>query len=213
MSFLPDIWVFLQFALAAIVLTFIPGPDMAFFIGRTLSYGRLAGLAGIAGCCTGIFIQVTLVACGISALIIASPTAFFLLKIIGAFYLLWLAFQAIRNKSALHFSGGKVKAPSLRSHYLTGIGINLLNPKVILFNIAFLPQFVDAHDPHAAGKILFLGLSFIPISLPVSICMVLTAGHFAKALNDNPKMVRALDWLMAALFTTFAVSVLMTKSN
>lgn len=211
MSFLPDIGAFLQFAVAAVILTFIPGPDMAFFMSRTLSYGRSAGLAGIAGCCTGIFVQVILVACGLSALIVASPTVFFVLKIMGALYLLWLAFQAVFDKSALNFNGERVKALPLKTHYWAGIGINLLNPKVILFNIAFLPQFVDVHDPHAAGKILFLGLSFIPISLPFTICMVLVADWFANTLNHNPKIIRALNWLLAALFTTFAISVLMTK--
>lgn len=213
MSFLPDWHVFVQFAGAAIILTLIPGPDMALFVGRSIAQGRMAGFACILGCSTGIMIQVVAVAIGLSALIVASPTAFFLLKIMGAVYLLWLAFQAIRKGSSFALDNQKQARQSFKRNYLTGLGINLLNPKVILFNMTFLPQFVQAADPSAPEKILFLGLAFIPISLPFTVTMVLAADRFANLLKQNPLYVRILDWLMAGIFTAFAIRLLATQAK
>lgn len=211
MSFLPDAHVFLEFAGAAIILTLIPGPDMALFVGRAISQGKAAGLACIAGCTTGIIIQVFAVSVGLSALIIASPTAFFILKVAGSVYLLWLALQALLNRSNFFVDGKKQKKLSVKRNYLTGLAINLLNPKVLLFNLTFLPQFVDALDPHAPEKIFFLGASFIPISLPFTVSMVLAADKFARAIKENPHFVRILDFLMAGIFTAFAVRLLVTE--
>lgn len=210
MSFLPDGHVFLEFAGAAIILTLIPGPDMALFVGRAISQGKAAGLACIAGCITGIIIQVVAVSIGLSALIIASPTAFFILKVAGSMYLLWLALQALRNHSNFFLEKGNQKKQSMRLNYLTGLGINLLNPKVLLFNMTFLPQFVDSSDPYAAQKIFFLGVSFIPISLPFTVSMVLAADGFAKTIKKNPHFVRLLEFLMAGIFIAFAMRLLIT---
>ncbi|WP_297322606.1 LysE family translocator [uncultured Bartonella sp.] len=211
MSFLPDGRVFLEFASAAIILTLIPGPDMALFVGRAISQGKGAGLACIFGCITGIVIQVSAVSIGLSALIIASPIAFFILKVAGSLYLLWLAFQALCNRSNFFLERNKQKKSGFKRNYLAGLGINLLNPKVLLFNITFLPQFVDAGEPYALQKILILGLSFIPMSLPFTVSMVMAADRFAKAIKKNPLLVRLLDFLMAGIFTAFAVRLLMSK--
>lgn len=212
-SWLPDWHIFLQFAGAAIILTLIPGPDMALFVGRSIAQGKKAGFSCVLGCINGIIIQVIAVSIGLSALIVASPMAFLLLKILGAVYLLWLAFQAIRNKSSFSLNQDRQARQSFRKNYLTGLCINLLNPKVLLFNITFLPQFVNAADPYASGKVLFLGLSFIPISLPFTITMVLAADKFAKFLKKNPRYVRCLDFLMAGIFTAFALRLLATQAK
>lgn len=213
MAFLPDWPVILQFAAAVILLTIIPGPDMALFVGRAISQGRKAGLACLFGACTGIMIHVFLVALGLSALIITSPAAFFILKCAGSAYLLWLACQAVLNRSAFSLSGDRINPLSLLRNYVTGLTINLLNPKIILFNMTFLPQFVSAHDAHAAGKLLFLGLSFIPISLPITIAMVLAADRFAAVLKGRPGVSRMLDWLMATMFTAFALRLLISQNK
>src|SRR5690606_16102500 len=99
-SFVPDLSIVLQFAVAVFVIAITPGPDMTLFVGRALTQGRSAGLACMSGAMTGIMIHTLLVALGLSALIVASPEAFFVLKVVGAGYLIWLAFQAIRHGSA-----------------------------------------------------------------------------------------------------------------
>ena len=212
--FVPDLAIIAQFALATLVIAITPGPDMTLFVGRTLSQGRAAGLACMAGAMTGVLIHTLLVALGLSALIVASPQAFLALKICGAAYLVWLAFQAIRHGSAFspQTQGGGPPRSLLRN-WATGVAIDLLNPKVVLFFMTFLPQFVSADDAYAPQKLLFLGLLFIPISLPVTVPMVLAADGFSSLLRRAPRVMRAIDWLFAGVFSAFALRILTASAK
>ncbi len=213
MSFVPDLSTILQFSLATIIITLTPGPDMTLFVGRALSSGRAAGFACFAGASTGILVHTTLVALGLSALIIAAPAAFLALKFAGAAYLLWLAYNAVRHGSA--FSPGDAKGPerTLFKHWATGLGINLLNPKIVIFFMTFLPQFVSAGDPNASGKLFFLGLLFIVIAVPMTIPMILAAESFSGLLKKSPKITRIIDYLFAGIFSAFAVKILLTHAK
>jgi threonine/homoserine/homoserine lactone efflux protein len=213
MSFLPDAAIFAQFAVATFIIAITPGPDMTLFVGRALSEGKAAGMACMAGALTGCAIHTTLVALGLSALIVTSPEAFLVLKVVGAGYLIWLAYQAVTRGSAFSPDMRQRKARPLWQNWATGIGINLLNPKIILFFMTFLPQFVSADDPHAAGKLLFLGLCFIPLSLPVTIPMVLAADGFSSLLARSPRVTRAIDWLFAGVFSAFALKILTAQAR
>ena len=208
MTFVPETAIILQFAAATLIIAITPGPDMTLFVGRALSQGRGAGLACMAGAMTGILIHTILVAIGLSALIVASPQAFLMLKIVGAVYLVWLAWQAIRRGSAFSPDGRPAGQRSMMRNWATGVAIDLLNPKVVLFFMTFLPQFVSADDPHAPQKLLFLGLLFIPISLPVTVPMVLAADAFARLLRKAPKVTRVIDYLFAGVFSAFAFRIL-----
>ncbi|WP_102960655.1 LysE family translocator [Mangrovicella endophytica] len=214
MTFLPDIATILAFSLAAFVLTITPGPDMTLFLGRTLSEGRTAGLVTMLGAATGVVIHTSLAAFGLSALIAASPQAFFALKFAGAAYLVYLAVQAIRHGSSLTLERGAAgRRHSAFANWATGLGINLLNPKVVLFFVTFLPQFVSAGDPHAVGKLFFLGIYFIALAVPFSILMILMADQFAAALKRRPKVMRMIDWLFASVFSAFAIRILTTQGH
>jgi threonine/homoserine/homoserine lactone efflux protein len=122
---LPDPAVLLPFAVAVVVIALTPGPDMTFFLGRALSQSRTAGLVALAGACTGIVVHTILVALGLSALIVAAPAAFFALKVAGAAYLAWLAWQAILNGSALTLPGGPPPRANLGATWASGVAINL----------------------------------------------------------------------------------------
>ncbi len=214
MTFIPDLPTLLAFMLAAFVLTITPGPDMTLFLGRTLSEGRAAGMAAMLGAASGIVVHTSLAAFGISALIAASPQAFFALKIVGAGYLVYLAIQAIRGGSTFKLDAkAAVRPHSLLSNWLTGLGINLLNPKIVLFFVTFLPQFVSARDADVTGKLFFLGLFFIVLAVPMSVAMILAADRFAAALKRRPKVMRAIDWLFASVFSAFAVRILLTQGR
>ncbi|MEX0406128.1 LysE family translocator [Aquibium sp. LZ166] len=213
MTFVPETAVILQFAIATFIIAITPGPDMTLFVGRALSEGRGAGLACMFGAMTGCVIHTTMVALGLSALIVASPQAFLVLKIVGAGYLVWLAWQAVTKGSAFSPDTRTRKARSVWQNWATGVGINLLNPKIILFFMTFLPQFVSVDDPHAAGKLFFLGLSFIPLSLPVTIPMVLAADGFAGLLKKSPRVTRVIDWLFAGVFSAFAIKILTAQAR
>lgn len=212
--FLPSPALLAAFAVATIILAITPGPDMALFLSRALNFGRAHGFAALAGACSGIFIHTLLVALGISVLIATAPTAFLVLKIAGALYLIWLAIGALRAGNNVQFSFGKsTKQPSLKKSYLTGVGINLLNPKIVLFFMTFLPQFVVAGDPYAARKLFSLGILFIVISLPLTVAMIAGADWLSKALQKSKWIGRALNYSFAAVFTAFAATILTAQAR
>ncbi len=213
MSFVPDTAVLIQFAIATIIIAITPGPDMSLFVSRTLSQGRAAGFASMAGALTGTLVHTTLVVVGVSALIVASPSAFFVLKIFGAGYLVFLAWQAIFRGSA--FSPEKKTGPkiSLLRSFATGLGVNLLNPKIILFFMTFLPQFVSAQDPNAPGQLFLLGAMFVALSISVTAPMVIAAERFSHLFKKNPRVTRVVDYLFAGVFSAFALKILTAQAK
>jgi threonine/homoserine/homoserine lactone efflux protein len=213
MTFLPDAAVLLAYSLACFVLFITPGPDMSFFLAKTVAGGRRAGMAAMAGAMAGCCVHTLLAALGLSALLAASVTAFTILKVVGAMYLLWLAVDAVRHGSALTIKNGAPAPASVRRTFLMGVGINLTNPKVVLFFVTFLPQFVDAADPHASEKLLFLGLYFIAFSAPLAALLILGAERVIALLRDRPRIMRAIDYTFAGLFGAFAVKILATQGR
>lgn len=211
MSFIPDLPVLLAYLAGVIIITLTPGPDMTFFIGRAIAQNVGAGLAAFAGASTGILIHTCIVAFGLSALIVASPVLFTAIKVAGALYLGWLAIDAIRNGSTFRVSGRPQKQRSLVQNWLQGLGINLLNPKIILFFMTFLPQFVSANDPDAIGKLFFLGTMFVVVAVPILVPLIAAAGRFADWMKANPKVTRVTDYLFATIFGAFAVRILFTE--
>jgi threonine/homoserine/homoserine lactone efflux protein len=213
MTFIPDLTTLAAFTVAALILTITPGPDMTLFMAKTLTQGRAAGLAAVLGACAGLVVHTLLAALGVSALLSASEVAFLILKIVGAGYLIWLAYQAIRHGSS--FSLEAVEAPKQPFHrvWLQALGVNILNPKIVLFFVTFLPQFVQVGDPDAVGKLLFLGFYFVLLGMPICVLMVLGASAFARFLKSSPRIMRAFDWAFAGIMGTFALKLLVAKAN
>ena len=211
-EFIPSLATLAAFSLAAIVLTLTPGPDMTLFLGQTVANGRGAGFASMAGASTGIVAHSLAAAIGLSALIAASPEAFEVLKWVGAAYLTFLAYDVLRNGSGLT-GDGATKSGSLKKAYLKGLMINLLNPKIILFFVTFLPQFVSPNDPHAAGKLMFLGLFFLVIAIPIVIPMILGAEQISNFLKQSKRATRIFDWLFASVMGAFALKLLATQAR
>lgn len=212
-AFVPDLQTMLTFALAAIVLAITPGPDMALFISRTVNYGKSHGMAAVLGAMTGLLVHICLAAFGLSLLLVAAPTAFFVLKIVGALYLLWLAYGAIRQSGGLTLSAKTRAETTWLKSYLTGIGINLTNPKVLLFFITFFPQFVSRDDVFAPQKLLFLGVEFLAISVPIVIAIVLGAHWVAKWLTQSERIGKWLNYSFAAVFAGFAAVILTAQAR
>ena len=213
MWFVPDAPVLLAYSLACLVLFITPGPDMSLFLAKTIAGGRGAGIACYTGAALGSVVHSLLATFGLSALIAASPAAFLVLKIIGAVYLLWLAVDAVRNGSALNVRPEQSQRATFWPTLVVGLGVNLTNPKVVLFFVTFLPQFVDAHDLHAPAKLLFLGLYFVVFAFPLGVLMILAADRIVSDLKRHPRVLRAIDWLFAGVFSAFAVKILATQSK
>ncbi|CAD7023203.1 MULTISPECIES: LysE family translocator [Pseudorhizobium] len=213
MDFLPSLPTLLAFTAASLLLAVTPGPDMTLSISRALAQGRGPALFVVVGTSTGILIHTLLVAFGISALITASPTAFFILKTGGAGYLLWLAIQALRSGSNLSVEKVEGVKGSVLANVSTGLWVNLLNPKVIIFFMTFLPQFVTASDPDVTQKLIFLGVFFILVGSPVNVIVILLADKLAGWLQANPKVLRGIDYTFAGVFSVFAFKIFMTQAR
>jgi threonine/homoserine/homoserine lactone efflux protein len=207
MTFLPDTTTLLTYSIASVLLFITPGPDMSLFLARTMVSGRRAGIASVMGANLGCIGHTLLSAFGVSALIAASQMGFLALKIFGAAYLLWLAFDAIRKGSSLNVQTEKQKPTSALSSFLMGVTVNLTNPKVLLFFITFLPQFVDVHDPNVRAKLIFLGLYFVAINIPLSVLMIWGAERLVVWLKERPKVLRGIDFTFAGVFAFFALKI------
>ncbi len=213
MTFLPDATILFSYSLASLVLFITPGPDMSLFLAKTMSGGRRIGIAAMLGASFGCCVHTLLAALGVSALLAASATAFTILKVVGALYLGWLAIGALRHGSALNVQVDRKASHSFWRTLLLGIGINLSNPKIVLFFLTFLPQFVSGSDPDAAGKMLFLGLYFVLLTVPLSILMILVADRLTRALKARPRIMRMMDYVFASIFGAFALTILRAQSR
>lgn len=208
MSILPEPAVLAAFILASFILIVTPGPDMTLFLGQTINGGRARGFASMFGATAGLMVHSMLAAFGLSALLVASATAFTVIKIAGAGYLLWLAVQAIRHGSSLSLRRGQPVRSSLSRAFALGLGVNLLNPKIVMFFLTFLPQFVSASDPEAPARLLMLGLLYTLLTPPVCAPMILGAERFAATMRNSPRLMRAFDWTFAGLMGAFAARLL-----
>jgi threonine/homoserine/homoserine lactone efflux protein len=213
MNFLPNLPTLLAFAATTLLLAATPGPDMTLSISRALAQGKKAALFVVLGTSLGIVVHTMLVAFGISALITASPTAFLILKTGGAAYLLWLAVQAIRFGSKLSIKKVEETKATPLANISSGFWVNLLNPKVIIFFMTFLPQFVSAGDPAVTHKLLFLGFCFILIGMPVNAAVVFAADWLSGWLQNNRQVLRGMDYTFAGVFSVFAAKVLFTQAR
>jgi len=200
------------YLIACAALGATPGADMALFLQKTLTGGRPHGLTALAGVMTGAFAHTCAAALGLSALIAASATLYDALKIVGALYLLYLAFSALRHGSALRVDGGPVET-TLRSTYAKGVLINLTNPKIVLFYVTFLPQFIEAGASHAPARFLALGLGFMVIATLINLVVILVASQFVAAVRRRPQALRWLDYGVAAVMSGFAARLLWTHGR
>lgn len=213
LSLFPDATTLAAFSLAAVLLILTPGPDMTLFVSRAIVHGRAAGVATVVGTTLGLIVHTLLVGFGLSALLTASPTAFAVLKVVGALYLAWLAIEVIRKGSALSTEGAPSAPMPLWRHVMAGLGINLLNPKIVIFFLTFLPQFVAVDDPLAGPRMMVLGAVYVVLGFPLCAAMALGAGSFAALLKTHRKVARVLDWATATLFASFAARLLFARAT
>lgn len=213
MTILPELPIFAAFVIASLILIVTPGPDMTLFLSQTINGGRARGFAAMFGATAGLLVHSTLAAFGLSALLVASATAFTIVKLAGAVYLLWLAVQALRHGSSLSLKAGRPSQAGPMRVFAMGFAVNMLNPKIVMFFLTFLPQFVSASDPDAPARLLALGLLYALLTPPVCAPMILGAGRFADAMRGSPRIMRAFDWVFASLMGAFAARLLFARVN
>lgn len=204
----------LEFFIAALVIGIAPGPDNLFVLAQSATYGARLGFCIILGLCTGIAIHTCLLVAGVSALIAASPTAFFVIQCLGAAYLLYLAYKSFGVKAGVvQMNGDSRSGPgmtSARSLYMRGIIMNLTNPKVILFVLSLIPPAVRLERPiHPSLQMAIFGGEFILATMIVFGSIALLAGTVKKFLLTSPKANRNLNWFSGAVFVFLAVALFM----
>ena len=189
---MPDTANLLAFIAASALLGITPGPDIIYVVMRGPAQGRRAGLAAAAGLCTGIVGHIALCAAGLSAIIAGSATAFTVIKIAGAAYLVWLGIALWRSRGGIDLSGNATVQP-IAGIYRQSIVMNLLNPKVALFFLAFLPQFVTPDGAPVALQLAVLGLIFMAVSFVVMGAAGLAGGQVRRLLARNDRAGRWLE--------------------
>ena len=201
-----NIWGFLS---ASILLTLIPGPDILFVITQSITQGRKAGFIFALGLCTGLIFHVAAVSLGISVLLRESPTAFSILKIGGAAYLFYLGVKAFLHRHQSHLQVGQPDRKGNRL-YAKGILMNLLNSKVILFFLAFFPQFVDTNKGNTAVQLCILGLIFIFQALIIFSLVAMLASLLAGGLMKNPRTALWTNIGTSLIYMIIGISILFT---
>ena len=199
-----------QFVLVSLVLGFAPGPDNAYVLMQSAISGTRRGMAVTLGLCTGLVAHTAAVALGVAAIFQASELAFTLLKVIGAGYLLYLAYGAFKASAHAGSSLETSEAPaekSLRALYLRGILMNITNPKVGMFFLAFLPQFVRPESGPVPLQIVQLGVLFMLVTVVSFGLIALMAGQLSGWLRRSPRAFPIMNGLVGCVFVGMAIKL------
>ena len=206
-----ELWLFI---LSGLLLNITPGPDTAYIIGRSIQLGWRGGAAAAIGICTGCLVHVFAAAIGLSALLMASAAAFAVLKLAGAAYLLFTGMQMLLSRprplAEAETQGGET---SLRKVFWQGALTNALNPKVALFFLAFLPQFVAVGSPHKTLAFLLLGLIFICNGMLWCLGVAAFAAGAAARLRRSEGVMAWINRVLGGLFVYLGIRVAMLEAR
>jgi threonine/homoserine/homoserine lactone efflux protein len=203
----------LFFALAALGLVLTPGPNMIYLISRSISQGRKAGIISLAGVVIGFLFHMLTAAFGLTALFMAIPIAYTVLKYIGAGYLLWLAWQSVKPNSGSLFETKSLPQDSSVQLFKMGFLTNVLNPKVAMFYLSFFPQFIHVENGSVLSQSLVLGCIQMMISFSINLIIICLAGSIAAWLATRPSWVRVQKWIMGSVLAGLAVRIAVDEKS
>ena len=198
----------LPFLLASIALTISPGPDILYVLTQSISNGKKYGIATALGLVSGVLVHTTLIALGVSAVIQQSEIVFTIIKILGACYLLWIAFQVYKAPASIAIANGNLKKKSFLSLFKQGFVMNVLNPKVTLFFLAFFPGFIDEKLGNVTQQIYTLGFLFMLQAFVIFSLVSIVADKLTVFIRTNEKFAVFLKWLQIVVFVGIAVLIL-----
>lgn len=201
---MPDASSILLFLAATLTLNLTPGPDMLYVVARSVGQGRAAGVASALGISLGCVCHMLAVAFGLSGLMLAIPTAYDVVKYAGAAYLVYLGVRVLVSRQTFAIDD-TVKPDTMRSVFLQGVITNLLNPKVALFFLAFLPQFVDKTQGNIAAQIILLGVLFNISGTTVNVVVAVVASFAGQRFKARLRDSRMLRWLSGGIFIGLGV--------
>jgi threonine/homoserine/homoserine lactone efflux protein len=200
---MPDPNSLLLFMVATVTLNVTPGPDMLYVIARSVGQGRAAGIASALGITVGCFVHLSAVTFGLASLMMAVPTAYEIVKFAGAAYLIYLGVRTLRTRQAKN-AETPIKEVRLRAIFLQGVITNVLNPKVALFFLAFLPQFVT-RNTNVSAQVIFLGVLFNTSGTVVNVIVALMASYTGFKFKTRMGDSTILRWLTGGVFIGLGV--------
>jgi threonine/homoserine/homoserine lactone efflux protein len=198
----------LSFTIATLALAISPGPDNMFVLTQSLVHGAKSGIATTAGLISGCIVHTTLLAFGIAAIVTASEEIFYALKLLGACYLLFLAYKVYKSEEHISLAENAPKK-SYFQLFKTGVIMNLLNPKVMIFFLAFFPGFLWNVDGNTVLQFYILGALFMVISFMTFSAISLAAGRISTMLLQGKRVAYFLKWLQILVFLGIAVFILL----
>ncbi|MGN7705573.1 LysE family translocator [Chryseobacterium sp. 22543] len=202
------------FILAALILVISPGPNMIYLISKSITQGKKSGFISLAGVVCGFLFHIIMVSFGLTAVLLAVPLAYTVLKALGTVYLLYLAYQAVKPKSRNIFDVDKnVAHDSPKKLFTIGFLTNVLNPKVAVFYLSFFPQFIKPEYGSVFTQSLELGVIQVLISFTINFIIVLTAARVALFFSNNPVWIKIQKWFMASVLTYLAIKMAFSKAK
>ncbi|MDQ0227222.1 LysE family translocator [Metabacillus niabensis] len=196
----------ISFLGVAIALTLMPGPDNLFTLAQSIAKGKNAGIYTSLGLCTGLIVHITAATIGVTAIIYQSALAFTVVKYIGAAYLLFLAFKSFTEKGS-SFDLKAENSLDYKALYKKGIIMNLLNPKLSLFFLAFFPQFINHENGHASLQMLVYGIVFLVQAFVIFMLISIFAGKVGYFLRKNPSLSKKISLIQGSLFALIGLKI------
>jgi threonine/homoserine/homoserine lactone efflux protein len=198
-----------SFALATSILAISPGPDNIYVLVQSISNGKLFGLATVCGLITGCIVHTTLLAFGVSAIIKSNESIFLAIKVLGSLYLLYLAFKVFRSNSDLNLEAGNVEKRSLKGLFIQGFFMNVLNPKVTIFFLAFFPGFLFSDSMSTVLQFYILGAIFMIVSFIIFSGIALLASQIKTYTLNHKNSGVVFKWLQIIVFIGIAIFILL----
>jgi len=196
-----------SFIIATTVLAFAPGPDNIFVLTQSIVNGKKFGLATVLGLVTGCLVHTTLLAFGVSTIIKESENLFLIIKLFGAAYLLYLAFKVFKSDASIILSEENVVKKNTKQLFKQGFIMNVLNPKVSIFFLAFFPGFLFSDTINPIIQFYILGLLFMLIALIVFSLIAILAGTISERIKENKKIGFYLKWIQVIVFVFIAIFI------
>ncbi len=203
----------ISFALSTAALAISPGPDNIFVLTQSIVNGKKFGIATVLGLMTGCIIHTTLVAFGVSEAIKANENIFLVIKLFGAGYLLYLSYLVYNSDTKIAFSTENVEKKSTLELFKTGFWMNILNPKVTIFFLAFFPQFLFSKTTSTVIQFYVLGGIFILVSFIIFSLIAILAGSISDLIKKNENVGVYLKWLQIVVFVGIAIFILLPESK
>jgi len=203
-----NIEILFSFVFATSLLAISPGPDNIFVLTQSIVNGKKYGLATVIGLMSGCVIHTTLVAFGVSAIIKNNESIFFIIKLLGAIYLLYLAFQVFKSKAEIMISTDNVEKKTTLQLFKTGFLMNVLNPKVTIFFLAFFPRFLFSDELSSVLQFYVLGGLFILTSFVIFSSIAFLGGTLSEYIKRHKNVGLYLKWLQIIVFVAIAIFIL-----